>query len=158
MQRVATPLRPPLVSRALRRVARIRAPLAPIGWPNAVAPPWTLSLSRGMPRSRIAIIATQAKASLTSQRSTSSTDQPAFSSALRTAGTGAVVNRLGAWAWAAWATIRATGLAPRRSATDWRGVTGAGAAAPVGGGVGGGGGAALGEGGAGVWDFSGVGL
>jgi SH3-like domain-containing protein len=63
---------------ALSRVTMIRAPLAPIGWPSAVAPPWTLILSCGMPRSRIANMATQAKASLTSNRSTSSTLQPAF--------------------------------------------------------------------------------
>jgi len=55
-----------------------RAPLAPIGWPSAVAPPWTLIFSCGMPRSRMANMATQAKASLTSNRSTSSTVQPAF--------------------------------------------------------------------------------
>src|SRR4051812_37203162 len=61
MHKVATPRFRPWVSSAEMRVARSRAPLAPIGWPRAVAPPWTLSFSRGMPRSRMAIIATQAK-------------------------------------------------------------------------------------------------
>ena len=34
-------------------VVVMRAPLAPIGWPSAVAPPLTLIFSCGMPRSRI---------------------------------------------------------------------------------------------------------
>ena len=88
----------------------IRAPLAPMGWPNAVPPPLTLILSCGMPRSRIANIATQAKASLTSNRSTSSTLHPARSSTFWIAGIGAVVKSAGACAWAAVATIRATGV------------------------------------------------
>ena len=36
------------------------------------------------------------------------------------AGPGAVANSAGAWAWAAWLTIRATGLRPSRSATEAR--------------------------------------
>ena len=40
------------LSSAASRVARMRAPEAPIGWPSAQAPPLTLSLSCGMPRSR----------------------------------------------------------------------------------------------------------
>ena len=51
-------------------VTRMRAPEAPIGWPSAQAPPLTLTLSCGRPRSRIAAIATTAKASLISKRST----------------------------------------------------------------------------------------
>src|SRR5205085_9250980 len=68
MQSDATPRLRPLPFKALIRVTRIRVPLAPIGWPRAVAPPWTLILSCGMPMSRIANIATQANASLTSHR------------------------------------------------------------------------------------------
>ena len=134
-------------SSAPSRVARMRAPLAPIGWPSAVAPPWTLILSCGMPRSRMAIMATQAKASLTSNRSTSSTLQPAFSSALSIAPTGAVVNLAGSCAWAAWATMRATGFRPEASATRLAGQDQGGGAVRDRGGVGGGDRAVLGEGG-----------
>ena len=84
-------------------------PLAPIGWPSAVAPPWTLIFSWGMPRSFIANMATQANASLTSHRSTSPAFQPAFSSTFSIAPIGAMVNSAGSCAWAAVATIRATG-------------------------------------------------
>ncbi len=98
-----------------------------MGWPSAQAPPFTFNLSRGMPRSRMAIIATTAKASFTSQRSTSSARQPARSSAARMAGTGAVVKRPGSWAWAPCATIRATGVRPRRSAVLSRIITSAAA-------------------------------
>ena len=50
----------------------MRAPEAPIGWPKAIAPPLTLTFVSSMPRIRIEPIATEAKASLISQRSTSS--------------------------------------------------------------------------------------
>ena len=66
MQRLATPRFNPRSCNAAMSVVVIRAPLAPIGWPSAVAPPFTLIFSCGIPRSRIAIIATQANASLTS--------------------------------------------------------------------------------------------
>ena len=98
----------------------MRAPEAPMGWPRAQAPPLTLSFSCGMPRSRMAIMATTAKASLTSKRSTSSTLQPARSRACRMAGTGAVVKSPGSWAWAPWPAMRATGVRPRRSAVEAR--------------------------------------
>ena len=52
--------------------------VVPMGWPSAQAPPFTFSFSCGMPISCMATIGTTAKASLTSHRSTSSTDQPAF--------------------------------------------------------------------------------
>ncbi len=63
---------------------------------------------------------TTAKASLISNRSTSSRLQPLRASTRWIAVTGALVNRFGAWAWPAWATMRASGLRPRRSASDWR--------------------------------------
>ncbi len=80
-----------------------------------------------MPSSFAATIATTAKASFTSNRSTSSTDQPAFSSNLRIAGTGAVVKRDGSCAWAALATTVATTGSPKRSATLRRVITSAAA-------------------------------
>src|SRR4249919_1798796 len=66
-----------------------------------------------MPSSRIGAMATVAKASLTSNRSTSATDQPAFFSTDSMAPTGAVVNHSGAWENVLCATIRANGLALR---------------------------------------------
>ncbi len=81
--------------------------------------------------SRIANIATQANASLTSHRSTSSTDQPALSSTLRIAPTGAVVKSFGAWACAASATIVATGALPSFAATLARVSTSAAAPSEI---------------------------
>ena len=59
----------------------MRAPEAPIGWPRAIAPPLTLTLSSSTPSIRTELRATEAKASLISQRSTSSGLLPIFSSA-----------------------------------------------------------------------------
>ena len=59
----------------------MRAPLAPIGWPRAIAPPFTLTFASSTPSMRIELSATEANASLISNRSMSSTDRPAFSSA-----------------------------------------------------------------------------
>lgn len=49
MHRLAIPRLPPVFFKAPIRVARMRAPLAPIGWPSAQAPPWILTLSCGRP-------------------------------------------------------------------------------------------------------------
>ena len=80
----------------------------------------TLSRSRAMPRSLAAAIATTAKASLISKRSTSSTLQPTLSSSLRIAGIGAVVYQAGSWLWVAWALISARIGRPSRSACERR--------------------------------------
>src|SRR5579871_3977839 len=66
MHRLAMPRLRPRALSAPMRVAMIRAPLAPIGCPSAVAPPCTLSFSSAMSSSRAAIIATAANASFTS--------------------------------------------------------------------------------------------
>ena len=88
----------------------MRAPLAPIGWPSAQAPPCTLTISCGSLNSVIAAIVTAAKASLTSHRSTPwRPSRPCFST-FSMAPTGAVVNQLGACACTACATMRASGL------------------------------------------------
>ena len=68
----------------------IRAPEAPIGCPRATAPPLTLTFSSSMPSRRIECRATEAKASLISQRSMSSAVRPAFSSAFCAALAGVV--------------------------------------------------------------------
>src|SRR5439155_350672 len=71
-----------------------------------------------MPRSFCAAIATTAKASLISNRSTSPTLQPILSNSLRMAGIGAVVNHCGSWLWVAWPLISASTGRPSRSASE----------------------------------------
>jgi hypothetical protein len=100
----------------------MRAPDAPIGWPSAQAPPLTFSLS-GDAQLLLGDHGHHGEGLVDSHRSTSATSQPAFFSALRMAGTGAVVNRPGSWAWAAWLTTRATIGKPRRLATLSRVMT-----------------------------------
>ena len=56
----------------------MRAPLAPIGWPSATAPPWTLTISCASLNSVIAAIVTAAKASFTPRGRPPSAFQPAF--------------------------------------------------------------------------------
>ncbi len=74
------------------------APVAPIGWPWAMAPPSTLTMSSGRPSCFITASGTAAKASLISIRSMSLSLQPARSKALRTAGTGPRPNMPGSTA------------------------------------------------------------
>src|ERR1700754_2664672 len=123
----ATPLFAPRVVNALRRVTTIRAPLAPIGWPSAQAPPWILIFSWETPSSRMTAIGTTANASFISNRSTSSVFQPAFASTLEMAPTGAVVNHSGSCEWVAWATMRASGVTPRVFASSAESSTSAAA-------------------------------
>ena len=59
----------------------MRAPDAPIGWPRAIAPPFTLTFDSSTPSIRTELIATDANASLISNRSMSSSLRPAFSRA-----------------------------------------------------------------------------
>ena len=54
MQAAAMPRFPPRVFSALISVTMMRAPVAPIGWPSAQAPPCTFTRSCAMPRSRMA--------------------------------------------------------------------------------------------------------
>ncbi len=56
----------------------ILAPLAPIGWPNAIAPPFTFTFSRLNPAIFSLTSTTDANASFTSNKSISSTDSPVF--------------------------------------------------------------------------------
>ena len=72
-------------------------------------------------------IGTTAKASLTSQRSTSSAAQPSRSRSFLAAGTGAVVKSPGAWAWEAWPITRARTGIPRASAASREAITSAAA-------------------------------
>ena len=87
-------------------------PVAPMGWPSAIEPPLTLTLSRSSLRSRMNFSATTAKASLISNRSISSSVSPAFASTFRAAGTGAFSIRVGESPILAIATTRARGFNP----------------------------------------------
>src|SRR6516225_7179111 len=120
MQSEAMPRLLPYFSIAASNVTRMRAPDAPMGWPNAQAPPCTLTLSWGKPRSRMAHSATTANASLISYRPTSPGCQPTCSSNLLTAATGAVVNQAGACAALLTPMMRATGSSLRRLASAAR--------------------------------------
>jgi hypothetical protein len=67
-QSVTTPrLRPSRRIKWMRRVVRI-APVAPIGWPSAIAPPSILTMSPGSPSLRMTAMTIAAKASLISIR------------------------------------------------------------------------------------------
>ena len=94
----AKPLFLPYLRSAPSSVTTMRAPLAPIGWPSAQAPPCTLTISCGNLNSCIAAIVTAANASLTSHNPTSLAAQLAFLSTFSIAPTGAVVNHSGACA------------------------------------------------------------
>src|SRR5690606_8089401 len=120
---IAIPCPPPMqadaqprrfcVSRSSRvRVRRRRVPVAPSGWPSAIAPPLTLTLSR----SRSSAFSTPrycpANASLISNRSTSSTFTPARSHAAWIAVTGPMPMISGGTPVTAHETMRATGAIP----------------------------------------------
>ena len=62
-------------------VSAIRAPDAPSGWPTAIAPPFTFTMSGLTPSSRMEATPTAANASLISMRSRSPTARPALPSA-----------------------------------------------------------------------------
>ena len=80
-QIAAQPRPPPRRRSSWTSAPTIRAPEAPIGWPSAIAPPLTLTLSSSTPSIRTEFRATEANASLISQRSISSADLPSLSSA-----------------------------------------------------------------------------
>src|SRR5579864_7754113 len=113
MHKVANPF---LASRrciSCNRVTSTRAPEAPIGWPIAMAPPFTLTLDVSQPMSLFTAQAWAAKASLASTRSRSLAFQPAFSSALRDAGIGPDPITFGSTPACAHDLIVAKGLRPR---------------------------------------------
>ena len=68
----------------------MRAPLMPIGWPSAIAPPLTLTFSGSTPSSRVETMPTAAKASLISTRSRSFGSMPSRAHALAIARDGCV--------------------------------------------------------------------
>src|SRR6185503_13191523 len=88
MHIVTTALRPPRRRSSCSAVAVSLAPVQPSGWPSAIAPPCTLSLSSGMPSSRWQYTDWLANASLSSNRSISEILSPVLASSFCTAGTG----------------------------------------------------------------------
>ena len=107
---------------ALRRciscssVTRMRQPDAPIGWPMAMAPPFTLTLLVSQPISLFTAQAWAAKASLISSRSRSCGFQPARSSALRDALTGPMPICAGSRPVVAKLAMRPSGVRPSAAA------------------------------------------
>ena len=91
------------------------APVAPIGWPRAIAPPLTLTRSGSRSRSRIVLSGTAANASLISQRSMSPVVIPALARQRSAAGPGAVSMITGSEPTAAVARMRARGVTPLAS-------------------------------------------
>eukprot|EP00043_Microstomoeca_roanoka_P023604 m.258924 g.258924 ORF g.258924 m.258924 type:complete len:349 (+) comp32889_c0_seq1:304-1350(+) len=126
---MATPMPPPMHSVARpffeprrcisnSRVFRIRAPEAPIGWPMAMAPPFTFTMDGSQPISLLTAQACAAKASFASTRSRSSAFQPALSSALREAKIGPTPMIDGSSPAVAYEAMRASGVRPRFSASS----------------------------------------
>src|SRR4051794_18956967 len=133
MHSEATPRFPPLSASAASNVTSTRAPLAPMGWPRAMAPPQTFTRRGSRPSFLLLYRATTAKASFSSQRSTSPTFQPTLPSRRSMAAAGAVVNHCGSWAWLETPTMRARGLHPRDSAVSAPASTSAAAPSLIGG-------------------------
>ena len=96
----------------------MRAPEAPIGWPSAIAPPFTFTRPMSKPRSRATAQDWAAKASFDSTRSMSSILHPALSSALRLAGIGPAPISAGSMPAVAQETMRPSGRTPRRAASS----------------------------------------
>ena len=79
------PVPPPRRRSSLARCSTIRAPEAPIGWPIAIAPPLTLTMSLLISRSRMDWMATDANASFISKSSTRSMARPSRDNVYRAA-------------------------------------------------------------------------
>ena len=90
-------------------VRTIRAPLAPIGWPRATAPPFGFTIASSTSSMRVACTATPAKASLTSSTPRSAAPTPTFLSALSIASAGTVCSDGKRSADMPYASIRASG-------------------------------------------------
>ena len=98
MQSVAKPRCNCRCLKACNNVVTMRAPVAPIGWPRATAPPCTFTFSNGTWASSAQHRVTQAKASLISHKSMSLAPRPSVPKACSMAFAGAVVNHSGACA------------------------------------------------------------
>lgn len=90
----------------------MRQPDAPIGWPSAIAPPFTLTFDVSQPICRLTAMACEAKASLISIKSRSAGDHPARCRQRLEAGTGPMPMYFGSTPAEAKALMRASGLSP----------------------------------------------
>src|SRR4051794_13174811 len=100
-------------SSSCRSVVISRAPVEPSGWPRAIAPPFTLTLSMSGSSSRRQAATTEANASLISIRSKSSIVIELRSRSFWVAGIGPVSMITGSTPTVVWSTIRARSEAER---------------------------------------------
>src|SRR6516165_7208664 len=114
MQRVTSAV--PRLRRSISSIAvpRIMAPVAPSGWPSAIAPPLTLTFEESSSNARRNRSTTDANASLTSMRSISESDMPAFRSTFLVTSSGPVSMIAGSEPILAKALMRARGLREAR--------------------------------------------
>ena len=99
---------------ACTTVAERMAPVAPSGWPSAMAPPMGLTLAGSSPRVFITASDCAAKASFSSIQSSASCLRPAFFSAAGMASIGPMPMMCGGTPRAAKLTKRASGVRPKR--------------------------------------------
>src|SRR5579864_5303259 len=116
MQAEATPAPPPRRPSSLSKVISRRVPEAPSGWPSAMAPPLTLSLSTSSCSSRITARIWPANASLISIRSRSPSSMPLLASTARIAGAGPMPMRDGSTPTTDQPRMRPIGFQPCSSA------------------------------------------
>ena len=131
MQSVMSARRCPVRSNSCSAVASSIAPVAPSGWPSAIAPPFTFTFSSGIPSSCATTSGTGANASLISKMSMSVILRSALASALRAAGMGPVSMSTGSEPATAMETIRARGLSPRLRARPFEAITTAAAPSTI---------------------------
>ena len=110
---VAMPDDAPRRRNSCTSVTTMRVPVQPIGWPNAMAPPFTLSFPAGTGTSRNTASTCAANASFSSTRSTSATRMPKRASSFRSAGTGPMPIMRGSTPALAHPVSRASGCRPR---------------------------------------------
>mmetsp|Transcript_9690 Transcript_9690/g.24346 ORF Transcript_9690/g.24346 Transcript_9690/m.24346 type:complete len:216 (+) Transcript_9690:1828-2475(+) len=112
---VRSPYLPPRRSSSLIKLDMSMAPVAPIGCPRAIAPPFTFTRERSPPTIALAQAkGTEENASFTSIRSKSFTWSPAFASTAFVAGIGPSNITMGSVPERPSAKIRARGRRPRR--------------------------------------------
>ena len=110
--RAAAPRPPPRRPSSSMRVRATRVPDMPTGWPRAMAPPLTLTMSSLMPRSAIEARPTAAKASFSSITSKSAGVSPSRAISFLEAGAGPKPMMRGATPAVAPPRIRAIGVRP----------------------------------------------
>src|SRR4051794_26327319 len=115
-QRAAAPTPPPRRRSSSAVSSTIRAPLMPIGWPSAMAPPLGLTFSGSMPSSRVDTMPTAAKASLSSTRSRSAGSIPSRAQAFWIARDGWLCSVASGPATTPWAPISASTVQPSSAA------------------------------------------